>query len=100
MTDSNTLGCLDQLPRARLLDFVTPLSKLPRLSVEMGGQDLFIKRDDMGPLAMGGNKLRQLEYYFGDALDRGADTVLITGAVQSNFVRLAAASALASLTWP
>jgi D-cysteine desulfhydrase/L-cysteate sulfo-lyase len=42
---------------------------------------------------MGGNKARQLEYYFGEALQQNADTVLITGAVQSNFVRMAAAAA-------
>jgi len=42
---------------------------------------------------MGGNKARQLEFYFGDALAQGADTVLITGAVQSNYVRATAAAA-------
>jgi D-cysteine desulfhydrase family pyridoxal phosphate-dependent enzyme len=42
---------------------------------------------------MGGNKARQLEFYFGEALVRGADTVVITGAVQSNYVRTAAAAA-------
>ena len=52
-----------------------------------------VKRDDCTGLAMGGNKARQLEFYFGDALARGADTVLITGAVQSNYVRMAAAAA-------
>ena len=56
------------------------------------GIDLSIKRDDTQPLAMGGNKVRQLEYYLGAAQDQGADTVLITGAVQSNFVRLCAAA--------
>ena len=42
---------------------------------------------------MGGNKIRQLEFYFGNAPGEGADTVLITGAVQSNYVRAAAAAA-------
>jgi len=42
---------------------------------------------------MGGNKARQLEYYFGQAKQQNADTILITGAVQSNFVRMAAAAA-------
>ena len=41
---------------------------------------------------MGGNKIRQLEFYLGPAKQQGADTVLITGAVQSNFVRLCAAA--------
>ena len=44
-------------------------------------------------LAMGGNKVRQLEFYLGEALAQNCDAILITGAVQSNFVRLAAAAA-------
>ncbi len=62
------------------------------------GVELVVKRDDTSVLAMGGNKVRQLEYYLGPALQAGADTVLITGAVQSNFVRLCAAAA-AKLGW-
>ena len=52
-----------------------------------------IKRDDCTGLAFGGNKVRQLEFHLGEAQARGADTVLVTGAVQSNLVRLAAAGA-------
>jgi D-cysteine desulfhydrase family pyridoxal phosphate-dependent enzyme len=54
---------------------------------------LFVKRDDCTGLAMGGNKARQLEFYFGEAMTQEADTVLITGAVQSNFLRMTAAAA-------
>lgn len=70
----------------------TSLDPLPRLGERLG-VELFVKRDDTLPLAMGGNKVRQLEYYLGPAVQEGADTVLITGAVQSNFVRLCAAAA-------
>ena len=52
-----------------------------------------IKRDDCTCLAMGGNKARQLEFYLGDALNRGCDVVLSTGAVQSNYMRMLAAAA-------
>jgi 1-aminocyclopropane-1-carboxylate deaminase/D-cysteine desulfhydrase-like pyridoxal-dependent ACC family enzyme len=52
-----------------------------------------VKRDDCTGLAMGGNKARQLEFYFGEAREAGADTVLVTGAVQSNYVRSTAAAA-------
>ena len=52
-----------------------------------------MKRDDCTGLALGGNKARKLEYYLGDAQISGADVVLITGAVQSNYVRMAAAAA-------
>ena len=81
-------------PRASLGHFPTPLEALTRLSTEAGSQKpLWVKRDDCTGLAFGGNKVRQLEFYFGDALAQGATLALITGAVQSNFVRTAAASA-------
>ncbi len=87
------LGRLNALPRARLVHAPTPLEALPNLSARLGGARLFVKRDDCTGLAFGGNKVRQLEFYLGEAQARGADTVLITGAVQSNFARLAAAAA-------
>ena len=87
------LGALADIPRARLVQQQTMLEPMPNLTAECGGARLFVKRDDNTGLAFGGNKLRQLEFYFGEALVQNADTVLITGAVQSNFVRLAAASA-------
>ena len=84
---------LDALPRQRLAHLPTPLERMGNLEKRYGDVRLLVKRDDCTGLAMGGNKLRQLEYYFGEAVSQGADTVLITGAVQSNFARLAAASA-------
>ena len=84
---------LDLLPRTPLAHTPTPIERLNNLSGALGGGTLYVKRDDCTGLAMGGNKARQLEYYFGEALQQNADTVLITGAVQSNFVRMAAAGA-------
>lgn len=81
-----------QFARAELLGAPTPIEPLARLSV-MLGIDMHIKRDDMAGLPFGGNKSRQLEYYLGAAAAQQADTILITGAVQSNFVRTAAFSA-------
>ncbi|WP_120498572.1 D-cysteine desulfhydrase family protein [Kiloniella sp. EL199] len=75
----------------------TPIEKLTRLGQNLG-IELWIKRDDCNGLAFGGNKVRQLEYYLGPGVDANADTVLITGALQSNFVRLTAAAA-AKLGW-
>jgi len=67
---------------------------MPNLAAALGhGDRLYVKRDDCTGLAFGGNKVRQLEFYLGEAQAQGADTVLITGAVQSNFVRTAAAAA-------
>ena len=81
-------------PRHILIEAPTPMTRLNRLS-EYYDIDLWIKRDDLAGPTLGGNKTRQLEYYFGAALARGADTILITGAVQSNFVRIAAGIAAA-----
>lgn len=83
---------LSAFPRAKLLSQPTPLERLDRLSEELG-LDFWIKRDDLTGLSFGGNKTRQLEFYIGAALAAGADTILITGAVQSNFARTAAAAA-------
>ena len=83
---------IDRFPRVGLGHMPTPLDPAPNLGRSLG-IELWIKRDDCTGLASGGNKVRQLEFYLGEAQARGADTVLITGAVQSNFVRLAAAGA-------
>lgn len=83
---------LARFPRARLMTGETPVEPLERMS-DLLGIDLWLKRDDLTGLGFGGNKTRQLEFYFGEALAAGADTVLITGAVQSNYVRSAAAAA-------
>jgi len=90
---SRDLGRLSALPRARLGHGPTPLEAMPNLADRIGDVSLAVKRDDCTGLALGGNKVRQLEFYFGEAQAAGADTILITGAVQSNFARLAAAAA-------
>ncbi len=88
------LGKLDDLPRAALAHLPTPVEAMGNLAAALGhGGGLYVKRDDCTGLAFGGNKVRQLEFYLGEAEAEGADTVLITGAVQSNFVRTAAAAA-------
>lgn len=92
-TKTEALGRLDELPRARLGHVPTPIDAMPNLGARLGPARLYVKRDDCTGLAFGGNKVRQLEFYLGEAVARNADTVLITGAVQSNFVRLAAAGA-------
>ena len=89
---SSPLAAVDRFPRVRLGHAPTPLDAAPRLGATLG-VDLWVKRDDCTGLALGGNKVRQLEFYLGEARSRGADTVLVTGAVQSNLVRVAAAAA-------
>lgn len=82
---------LSKFPRYQLTHTPTPLESMPNLSQHFGDYNLYVKRDDCTGLAMGGNKARQLEFYFGEAIAQGCDTILITGAVQSNYMRMTAA---------
>lgn len=84
---------LARFPRARLAHLPTPLEPLDRLSRELGGPTLFVKRDDCTGLATGGNKTRKLEFLLADALRRGADTIVTEGGAQSNHCRQTAAAA-------
>jgi len=84
---------LHNLPRVSLAHLPTPLEEVPRLSSALGGPRILIKRDDLTGLALGGNKARKLEFLLADALVQGADTVLTTGAVDSNHCRMTAAAA-------
>ena len=79
-------------PRFELSHLPTPLEYLKHVSAEFRTH-VWIKRDDCTGLAFGGNKSRQLEYYLGQAIEQGADTLLTTGAVQSNHVRMTVAAA-------
>lgn len=83
---------LAQYPRLDLVGSATPLEKLSRLSDYLG-REIYIKRDDVTPMAMGGNKLRKLEFLAADAVRQGADTLVTAGAIQSNHVRQTAAVA-------
>src|SRR6201996_6969808 len=86
---------LNKFPRYPLTFGPTPIEALPRLSAALGGKvEIFAKRDDCNSgLALGGNKLRKLEYIGPDAIAAGADTLVSIGGVQSNHTRLVAATA-------
>ncbi len=81
------------LPRVKIAFLPTPLEPLPRLSAMLGGPTLFVKRDDLTGLALGGNKTRKLEFLIAEAQANGAKTLLTAGAVQSNHCRQTAAAA-------
>lgn len=84
---------LTDAPRARLLDGPTPLQRMPRIESLTGHHGLYVKRDDSMSLGMGGNKLRSLEFWLGDARERGSDVLLVAGKPVSNQCRLTAAAA-------
>ncbi len=73
----------------------TAIEHLPRLTNAIGADvEIYAKRDDCNSgLAMGGNKLRKLEYIVPDAIASGADTLVSIGGVQSNHTRMVAATA-------
>lgn len=71
--------------------FPTPIHKLENIS-RLLDTNVYIKRDDMSGLALGGNKLRKLEYLLADAKARGAEVVFTTGGAQSNHAMLTAAA--------
>jgi D-cysteine desulfhydrase/L-cysteate sulfo-lyase len=76
-----------------LIDGPSPLQPLPRLSAALGGRaEIWIKREDLLPLAFGGNKLRNLEFLVGAALAEGSDTLVTSGRRWSNHARLTAAA--------
>lgn len=84
---------LARFPRRFLAHLPTPLERLDRLSAELGGPEIWIKRDDCTGLSTGGNKTRKLEFLMAEAELEGADMVMTQGATQSNHARQTAAFA-------
>lgn len=89
------MGLLARFERYPLTFGPTPIEHLPRLTAALGGKvEIYAKRDDCNSgLALGGNKLRKLEYIVPDAIASGADTLVSIGGVQSNHTRMVAATA-------
>ena len=84
---------LDSLPRFHLAEFPTPIQYLDNLTKKYKGPAIYIKRDDLTSLGMGGNKTRKLEFLIGEALEQKKDTLVTAGGIQSNHCRLTAAAA-------
>lgn len=72
----------------------TPLEYMNNLTAKMGKGKLYIKRDDLSGLALGGNKTRKLDYLVRHALDNGYTALLTYGGVQTNHGRLTVAAAV------
>jgi D-cysteine desulfhydrase family pyridoxal phosphate-dependent enzyme len=78
--------------RVALAILPTPIHHLPRFSAATG-RDVWIKRDDLTGVGLGGNKIRKLEFLATEAVRAGADTLVSVGAAQSNHARTVAAAA-------
>lgn len=85
---------LSRFARRQYTVGASPIEFLPNFSKALGGPKVWIKRDDMLGLAPGGNKTRKLEFLMGDALAKGADTLITCGAPQSNHCRITLAAAV------
>lgn len=83
----------DQFPRHRLAHLPTPLEPLPNLGKTLGLPGLWVKRDDCTGFALGGNKVRKLEFLMADAEAKGATAIVTAGGTQSNHVRQTVAAA-------
>ena len=96
LTPQQLQAKLDALPRIELAHTPTPLEELTRLRDELGGDDvphIFVKREDLTGLAMGGNKVRHYEFEMPHILDAGYDTLINIMDYHSNNARLTAAAA-------
>lgn len=83
---------IEHFPRNRYTPYPTSIEKLSRLSEELKGPSIYVKRDDLLGLTEGGNKTRKLEFLIADAQMKGADTIITAGGIQSNHCRLTLAA--------
>ena len=85
---------MQQLERVGIGNYPTPFERMPRLEAELKGPKLFVKRDDLTGVALGGNKVRQLDYILVEAKKKRADYVITTCGIQSNWSRQTVAMAV------
>ena len=79
--------------RILLANLPTKIEKLERVSAQLQGPSIYIKRDDQTGTEFAGNKIRKLEYCIREAIDQGCDTLITCGGIQSNHCRATAAAA-------
>lgn len=79
--------------RILLANLPTKIEKLERISAQLQGPSIYIKRDDQTGTEFAGNKIRKLEYCIREAIDQGCDTLITCGGIQSNHCRATAAAA-------
>jgi D-cysteine desulfhydrase family pyridoxal phosphate-dependent enzyme len=84
---------IEDFPKKNLISLPTPLQKLENLSQELGGPEIYVKRDDLTGLAFGGNKSRKLEFIIQDVLSKKADAIITWASLQSNWCLQTAAAA-------
>lgn len=78
------------MKKLNIANLPTPIQKLEKLSKKLN-KNIYMKRDDFTGMEISGNKVRKIEYSIQYALDNGYDTIITTGAIQSNHARTTAA---------
>jgi D-cysteine desulfhydrase len=76
----------EKLPFLKIGNFPTPIHRLDKLGENLGFKNLYIKRDDLCSPLYGGNKIRKLEFLFGDAKKKNKKFLITTGCVGSNYI--------------
>lgn len=85
---------LKKQPRVKLNNLFTPLYLMKNLTRELGGPQIYVKRDDVTCIAMGGNKSRKLEYLMGEAMEMGCDYMVTGAGFNSNWLTQAIAASI------
>lgn len=80
--------------KINMANLPTKIEKMEKLSKKLGGPDIYIKRDDQTGTEISGNKIRKLEFSAAEAADKGCDTLITCGGIQSNHCRATAAVAV------
>ncbi|APM37833.1 D-cysteine desulfhydrase family protein [Clostridium kluyveri] len=80
--------------KINMANLPTKIEKMEKLSKKLGGPDIYIKRDDQTGTEISGNKIRKLEFSAAEALNKGCDTLITCGGIQSNHCRATAAVAV------
>lgn len=83
---------MQDFPCISLAVLSTPIQKLENIS-RLLNTNVYIKRDDLTGIGLGGNKVRKLEFLLADAKRKGAEVMFTTGGAQSNHAILTAACA-------
>jgi L-cysteate sulfo-lyase len=91
---ATALATLMSKPVVELVRHRAPIDRLNGLERALGPTcpRLLIKRDDLLPFALGGNKVRKLQTIAAEAQRAGVDTLITCGAAQSNHARVTAAT--------
>ena len=75
---------MEKIPRCKFACLPTPIHCLYRLSNKLGGPQIYIKRDDLTGIGVGGNKIRKLEFLMAEAITKNATDIITQGATQTN----------------